>query len=151
MPQQRNRHLNDCLRCPIIGERGTGEEEFYQLHALRFNIAIAHQLCQGHQLYRVPSEDLERWLDRARIDKEHIDHLPPDLGPGIVATLPRGSGMPLIDGNHRAARSLINRTEFHVFTLDQPETLELLRRSMGNAAANYCWQRLLASKPHPND
>jgi hypothetical protein len=151
MPQRRDRHLNDCLHCPVIGERSTGKEEFYQLRALRFNIAIAQQLCQRHQLYRVPSEDLERWLDRARIDKEHINHLPANLGPGIVVTLPRGSGMPLIDGNHRAARSLINRTEFHVFILDQIETLELLRRTMGAAAANYRWQRLLASKPHPND
>jgi hypothetical protein len=151
MPHQRNRYLNDCLLCPVIGEQELSEEEFYQLRALRFNIAIAQQLCQRHQLYRVPSEDLERWLDRARIDKEHINHLPPNLGPGIMGTLPRGSGMPLIDGNHRAARSLINRTEFQVFILDETETLELLRRSMGTAAADYWWQRLLASKPHPND
>jgi hypothetical protein len=31
------------------------------------------------------------------------------------------------------------------------ETLELLRRSMGRSIADYYWERMLNSKPHPND
>ncbi len=59
--------------------------------------------------------------------------------------------MPLIDGNHRAARALRDGTEFFVFVLTKTETLELLRRSMGNTIADDYWNRMLHSKPHPDD
>jgi len=68
-----------------------------------------------------------------------------------MATLPGGCGMPVIDGNHRAARALRDRHEFFAFVLGESETLELLRRSMGRSIADYYWERMLQSKPHPND
>jgi hypothetical protein len=57
----------------------------------------------------------------------------------------------IIDGNHRAARALRDRHEFFAFVLGESETLELLRRSLGHSLADHYWERMLHSKPHPND
>jgi len=59
--------------------------------------------------------------------------------------------MPVIDGNHRAARALRDRHEFFAFVLGESETLELLRYSMGRSITDDYWQRMRHSKPHPND
>jgi hypothetical protein len=145
------RHHNNCPRCPVIGSEDIAEGEFYEILYLRFNIRIAPELCRDHVPHLVDPAPLERWLEHARIDWEHVDHLPRGLGPGIMATLPSGCGMPVIDGNHRAARALRKRYEFFAFVLDESETLELLRRSMGHSIADHYWERMLQSKPHPND
>ena len=144
-------HDNNCPRCPILGAVNTPADEFYKMFSLQFNIRIARELCRGHVPHLVNRHPLERWLEQARIDWEHVDHLPIFLGPGIMATLPGGCGMPVIDGNHRAARALRDRHQFLAFVLDESETLELLRRSMSVPLADHYWQRLLRSKPHPND
>ena len=68
-----------------------------------------------------------------------------------MVTLPVGCGMPLIDGNHRAARTLRDGSDFFAAVLGEAETLELLRRSMGEANADHYWKQMLASKPHPMD
>jgi hypothetical protein len=59
--------------------------------------------------------------------------------------------MPLIDGNHRTAHALRDSGDFFAAVLDETETLELLRGSMGNATADHYWKRMLAFKPHPMD
>jgi len=59
--------------------------------------------------------------------------------------------MPLIDGNHCAARALREERPFFAAVLNEAETLELLRRSMGAASANHYWNQMLTSKPHPDD
>jgi hypothetical protein len=145
------RHHNNCSRCPVLGAEDIPGEEFYEILSLRFNIHIARELCRDHVVHLVNSSPLERWLEHARIDWEHVDHLPTILGPGIMATLPGECGMPVIDGNHRAARALRDRHEFFAFVLGESETLELLRRSMGRSIADHAWERMLQSKPHPND
>jgi hypothetical protein len=145
------RHHNNCPRCPVIGAEDIPGDEFYEILSLRFNIRNARELCRGHVPHVVNRRPLERWLEHARIDWEHVDHLPPTLGPGIMTTLPGGCGMPVIDGNHRAARALRDRHEFFAFVLGEPETLELLRRSMGRFIADHYWEQMLHSQPHPND
>lgn len=145
------RHHNNCIRCPIIGAEGMPGEEVYQLLSLRFKIDAAKELARGHLPHRVERAVLERWLEHAKIDPCHVQHLPADLGPGIEVTLPVGCGMPIIDGNHRAARALAEEKEFLVYILTERETLELLRRSMGRAIADHYWKRMAASKPDPND
>ena len=124
------RHHNNCLRCPVLGAEDIPGEELYEILSLRFNIRIARELCRVHVVHLVNSAPLECWLEHAPIDWEHVDHLAPTLGPGIMATLPSGCGMPVIDGNHRAAPALRDRHEFFAFVLGKSETLELLRRSM---------------------
>ena len=68
-----------------------------------------------------------------------------------MVTLPSGCGRPLIDGNHRAARALRDDTEVLAYLMPEAETLQLLRRSMGQATADHYWNRLRDSKPRPND
>jgi hypothetical protein len=145
------RHHNNCPRCPVIGVEAIPGEEFYEILSLRFDIRIARELCRDHSQHLVDPSPLSRWLEHARIDWEHVDHLPPSLGPGVMVTLPSGCGMPVIDGNHRAARALRDRHDFYALVLNEPETLELLRRSLGSTLADNYWQRMLHSKPHPDD
>jgi hypothetical protein len=151
MAHLRFHHHNHCPRCPVIGAEAIPGDEFYEILSLRFSIRRARELCRGHVPHLVNRQPLERWLEHARIDWEHVDHLPLDLGPGIMATLPSGCGMPVIDGNHRAARALRDRHDFFAFVLNEPETLDLLRRSMGHPVADHYWERMRDSKPHPND
>lgn len=146
-----SRRCNDCPRCPIVGQENTSDNDFFQILALRFNLPVARQLCLNQVATPVESLGLERWLQQMPIDWEHVDHLPPDLGPGIMVTLPSGCGMPLIDGNHRAARALRDMKEFFAFVLSETETLELLRRSLGAPLAEDYWRRMTSSKPHPKD
>ncbi|WP_263359523.1 hypothetical protein [Acidicapsa ligni] len=145
------RHYNNCPRCPVIGAEDIPGDEFYEILSLRFNIRIARDLCSSHVPHLVNRPPLERWLEHAVIDWEHVDHLPLSLGPGIMATLPGGCGMPVIDGNHRAARAMRDRHDFFAFVLDEAETQQLLRRSMDRSIADQHWQRMLHSKPHPKD
>ncbi len=145
------RNHNNCPRCPVFDAKNNPGDEFCEILSLRFNIRIARELCRGHAPSLVNRRPLESWLEHGSIDWEHVDHLSPALGPGIMATLPGGCGMPLIDGNHRAARALRDRHKFFAFVLGESETLELLRRSMGPSIADHYWERMLHSKPHPND
>ncbi len=146
-----SRRYNDCPRCPIVGQGNTSENDFFQILGLRFNLHDARQLCLNQVAIPVESVGLERWLQEMPIEWKHVDHLPPALGPGIMVTLPSGCGMPLIDGNHRAARALRDRKEFFAFVLSETETLELLRRSLGAHLADDYWRRMRNSKPHPKD
>jgi hypothetical protein len=59
--------------------------------------------------------------------------------------------MPLIDGNHRAARTLRLGEPFFAAVLSEDETFELLRMSMSPTLAAHYWKRLRLSKPHPDD
>ena len=59
--------------------------------------------------------------------------------------------MPLIDGNHRAARSLRDGSLFVVTVLNEEETSALLCRSMGIYRADVAWQRMASSKSNPHD
>lgn len=102
-------------------------------------------------LHRVHPEGLTGWLDHVHLDEHHINHLPAELGPGLMVTFPAGLGRPLIDGNHRAARALRDGTEFLVHLLPEAETLTLLRSSMGKIVADCWWQRMAASQPQHND
>jgi hypothetical protein len=68
-----------------------------------------------------------------------------------MVTLPAGRGMPLIDGNHRAARALRLGEPFFAKVLNESATLDLLRLSVSPAIAERLWNRMLASRPHPDD
>ena len=145
------RHHNNCPRCPVIGAENISGTDYYQVLSLRFNLRIARLLCRDRMSLSVDRAGLERWLEHAHIDWEHVDHLPLNLGPGMMVTLPSGCGMPLIDGNHRAARALRDRKDFFALLLNEAETLELLRRSIGAGVADHYWRRMADSKPHPDD
>jgi len=144
-------HLNNCPRCPVIGTQDCPDEENYHLLTLRFSLRIAKELSKGRPLVLVDPDVLGKWLEHAHILPSHVDHIPSNSGHGIMVTLPAGCGIPLIDGNHRAARALREQRPFFAAVLDRAQTLELLRRSMGTATANHYWVRLSFSDPHPHD
>jgi hypothetical protein len=149
MRKPRKFRYNNCARCPVIGEEP--EDEFYNLLWIRFNLRIAAERSRGHDLKMVDRSVLEQWIGFADINEAHLDHIPQDTGPGIMVTLPSGCGMPLIDGNHRAARSLRDGTNFVVTVLNEDETFSLLCQTIGIFRADVAWQRLANSKPHQND
>ncbi len=151
MANLRSRNHNNCPRCLAISAEDTPVDEYYEILSLRFNIRVAEQLARGHVPIRVEAGALARWLAQVPIDQEHVGHLPQNLGPGIMVTLPSGCGMPLIHGNHRAARDLREGRNFLAFVLSEKETLKLLRESMGKKIADDCWVRIRDSKPHPAD
>lgn len=144
-------HHNNCPRCPIIGAEDIPGEEFFEFRSLRFNLQIARKLTTPAMLHRVDPAGLASWLQHIYIDQRHVDHLPAELGPGLMVTFPAGLGRPLIDGNHRAARTLRDGIEFLVYLLPEAETLLLLRSSMGKEVADYWWERMDASHPHSHD
>lgn len=145
MPRLRFAHHNNCPRCPIIGAEDIPGDEYFEFRSLRFSLQAAHRLANNSMLHRVDHAGLAEWLEHVLIDRHHVDHLPAELGPGIMLTFPSGLGRPLIDGNHRAARALRDDTEFLVYLLPEAETLELLRRSMGRTVADAYWQRMADS------
>ncbi len=144
-------HYNNCPRCPIIGAEDISGEEFFTFRSLRFNLQIACKLATPSMLHRVDPAGLASWLDRVYIDQRHIDHLPAELGPGLMVTFPASLGRPLIDGNHRTAKALRDGTEFVAHLLPETATLTLLRSTMGKNVADYWWQRMAISQPHPNN
>jgi hypothetical protein len=146
MAPMRFRHLNNCPRCPVLGAEDHPGVEYFQALSLRFHVPIARGLCRESMLHRVEPTALKSWLEGVHILPAHLYHLPPSPGPGIMVTLPSGLGLPVIDGNHRAARALRDGTEFLAYLLPEAESLELLRRSMGRAAADDCWSRLVNLK-----
>ena len=151
MAPTRFHHLNNCPRCPVLGAEDIPGVEYFQALSLRFNVAIAREFCRKSMLHRVERPALKSWLEGVDILPTRLYHLPPNLGPGIMVTLPSELGRPLIDGNHRAARALRDGTEFLAYLLPEAESLELLRRSMGRAAADDRWLRLLSLEPQPKD
>jgi hypothetical protein len=151
MAPTRFRHLNNCPRCPVVGVEDPPGVEYFQALSLRFHVPIARVLCRRFMLRRVERTALKSWLEGVHILPAHLYHLPPNPGPGIMVTLPSGLGRPLIDGNHRAARALRDGTDFLAYLLPEAESLELLRRSMGRAAADDRWHRLLHLEPQPKD
>ncbi len=135
-----------CPLCPAFGRGDAQAGQVYHLFSLRFSVSIAERMSRHHDLVQVEPGALREWLRHAKIDAKHIDHIPFDVQHGIMVTLPNGLGMPMIDGNHRAARALRDGTHFFAAVLNEKETLKLLRRTIGRAAANRLWKRLSASK-----
>ncbi|WP_158792754.1 hypothetical protein [Granulicella sp. L60] len=146
-----SRYHNNCPRCPVLGAEDIPSDEYYNLKWMRLNINIAREMVNGRTPVRVEPGALKRWLEHTRIDPQHVTHVPLNVGPGLKVTLPGGCGEPIIDGNHRAARSLREGKNFFVYVFDEAETLQILRRSMGTHLADLIWSALAESRPHPDD
>ncbi len=145
------RRHNDCSRCPVIGAEDIPGVEYFNLKWMRFSIRIAREIAFGRTPVLVEPTTLKQWLQNVRIDPEHVGHVPLNVGPGVKITFPAGCGEPIIDGNHRAARALREGKSFFVVVLDEADTLQLLRRSMGSHMADHIWRLLAESKSHPDD
>ncbi len=142
MFHESSHHLNGCPKCPLAADGGILKDEWYQFLTLRFNIRIARELVRPEMLHRVDPAAMIKWLESTQVWTEHLDHLPRDLGPGIMVTLPNHCGRLVIDGNHRAARALRDGQEFFAYLLPEKQTLKLLRNSMSKREAAFYWRRL---------
>ncbi len=138
-------HENGCPLCPVIGSGPREAGQVYRLLSLKFSISIAEAMSRRHELIRVEPSALQEWLRHVKIDEQHIGHIPPHVQHGIMVTLPSGLGRPLIDGNHRAARALRDGTYFFAAVLNEKETRELLRLTLGRQVADRQWQLLSGS------
>ncbi len=139
-------HENGCPLCPVIGTNPNKADRVCRLLSLQFSVSVAEVMSRSDDLIRVEPNALREWLRHVNIDERHIDHIPPHLQNGIMVTLPSGLGMPLIDGNHRAARALRDGTEFFAAVLNEKETRKLLRLTMGRTNADHYWKLLCASE-----
>lgn len=142
MSYESSQQTNKCPKCPAPAGGGSQRDEWYQFLTLRFNIRVARRLVRPEMLHRVDPAAMHSWLESTQIWSEHLDHLPRDLGPGIMVTLPNHCGRLVIDGNHRAALALRESQEFLAYLLPEKQTLKLLRNSMSRREADFYWQRL---------
>ncbi len=147
MPKPRFAHHNNCPRCPIIGAESIPGEEYFDIWGMRFSIAVARKIAAGHPLIGATADNFEQWLGWAHIETPHLDHVPTNKRFGIVITLPFGIGTQMIDGNHRTLTAVIDRKPFSVAVLNEEESLEVLRRSMGTESADELWQDM---RSHPS-
>lgn len=124
MPGLRFAHRNSCPHCPMIGAEDIPGEEFFEFRALRFSLQAACELVKPSMLHRVDHAGLASWLEHVFYQSSSRRSSSAEPGPG---------------------------TEFLVYLLPDPETLELLRRSMGRTVADVYWQRMSDFQPQHND
>ena len=90
MPGLRFAHHNNCPRCPIVGAEDIPGDEYFEFRSLRFSLRVVRRRMKPSMLHRVDRIGLAGWLEHVFIDPRHVDHLPTELDPGIMVTLPSG-------------------------------------------------------------
>ena len=125
---------NICPRCQLNTVQG--DEVFYhRKDTFKFNVDLAMQIASdGREPVEVDEESLRQSLLDCIVTQEHLPHV--NLGrPGIIADVTyvfddgqQHTGHLLIDGNHRAARSLQDGLPFYAYVLTKEETARTLMR-----------------------
>lgn len=119
---------NKCPHC------SSGPETFrYVKNMYRFDVDMARAfLADGRDPIELEPDDVRYSVDNTRIYPEHLEHVNLKY-PGIIAHywFPEKDGTILhghllIDGNHRAARSLQLGAPFFVQVLTEDESREIL-------------------------
>lgn len=125
------RKQEDCPHCR------TGPEVFRYMHRRYvFDVDLARRIVQdGRAPREVEPESVQWCIDTTRIYPQHVPHVNTRY-PGIIAhvfyPLPDGTeahGHLLIDGNHRAARSVELNQPFYAFILTRAESRRILLKS----------------------
>lgn len=126
---------SECARCQLNAEDG-GEVFYHRKNAFKFDVDLAIQIVSdGREPVEVDDDTLRRALLDTEVDEQHLPHV--NIGrPGIIANvtyhLDDGQTVTahlLIDGNHRAARSLQVERPFSVYLLTEAETARTLLRA----------------------
>jgi SAM-dependent methyltransferase len=126
--------------CCICRARGPKTFAFMNSHYV-FDVDKARQLVQdGREPLELDPDDVGYSLEQCRIHKDHLLHV--DVKhPGIIAHVwhpnPDGElihGHRMIDGHHRAARSLELGLPFFVYLLTEEESRAVLNRVPETAA-----------------
>lgn len=125
----------DCRRCQLRTHEG--DEVFrHRNGSYKFDVDLAIQIAgDGREPVEVDEESLRHTLRKSVVSEEHLPHV--RLGrPGIIAHVryPLDDGQTvtahlLIDGTHRAARSLRDGIPFFVYLLTEEETARTLLRA----------------------
>ena len=135
MSQQTLIPSSECARCQLNAEDG-GEVFYHRKKSFKFDVDLAIQIVSdGREPVEVDDESLRTTLLKNEVDELHLPHV--NIGrPGIIANvtyhLDDGRTVTahlLIDGNHRAARSLQEGRPFSVYLLTEEETTRTLLRS----------------------
>ena len=126
---------SECARCQLNAKDG-GEVFYHRKKTFKFDVDLAIQIVSdGREPVDVDDDSLRLTLLKTEVDEQHLPHV--NLGrPGIIAnvTYPLEDGQTitahlLIDGNHRAARSLKEGRPFCVYLLTEDETARTLLRA----------------------
>jgi hypothetical protein len=122
-----------CSRC---GRDPTDYEAFRCYNnTFKFNVDMARKfIADGREPVELDADDVRYSIDRADINKEHVEHVDPSL-PGIIAHVffPTKDGRVvhatrLIDGHHRAARCQQLNQTYRAFLLTERESVAILER-----------------------
>jgi hypothetical protein len=125
---RRSRKHSRLANCPICSQRGLGGGEIYVLAgdagSSVFDVEKAkHIASDARASHSIPRDMLERMLQLNHFESLHLHHVKP-REPGIVGQ--RSAGPFLIDGTHRAVRSLREHNQFFAFLLSPEETQSCL-------------------------
>lgn len=151
--RKHSRHPN----CPICSQRGLGGGEIYVLAgdagSSIFDVEKAkHIISDGRASHSMPVNMLERMLQLNHFESLHLHHVKAQE-PGIVGQ--RSAGPFLIDGTHRAVRSLRENNQFFAFLLSPEETQScLLSQDIGETDVGVAVRevrRLLANHRDTHD
>jgi hypothetical protein len=126
---------SECPRCQL--KTHEGDEVFrHRKGTFKFDVDLAIQITSdGRDPVEVDEDSLRKTLLKSVVHEEHLPHV--RLGrPGIIAHVqyPLDNGQTvtahlLIDGNHRAARSLNEGLPFFVYLLNEEETARIVMRA----------------------
>ena len=125
----------ECARCQLNADDG-GEVFRHRKGTFKFDVDFAIEIVSdGREPVEVDEESLRHTLLKSEVDEQHLPHV--NMGrPGIIAHvtyhLDDGETVTahlLIDGNHRATRSLREGRPFFVYLLTEEETDRTLLRA----------------------
>jgi hypothetical protein len=143
--------------CPICSQRNLGGGEIYVLAGTGgisiFDVEKAREIAlDGRASRLIPADMLDKMLQFNRFESLHLRHVNTQQ-PGVVAQ--RSAGPFLIDGTHRAIRSLREHREFSAFLLAPEETQScLLSQDIGETdigVAVRAIRKLLLNHPETHD
>ncbi len=127
--------------CRICRNLKGAETYRYLRDAYVFDVDRARVLvADGREPVELEEESVRESVRYSRIDDEHVSHVDPSI-PGIIAHLfyvtEEGEEIQaqlLIDGNHRAARSLRDGRPYFAYLLSPAESRAILLRSPDKGA-----------------
>lgn len=132
----------ECRRCKYASD--TYAQGLRGGAVLMFDLELASSICSdGRQPVRVAPYALVPLLEHRAIDEAHTEHVD-ESDPGMLAHIPkklreRLTELPeaiLIDGGHRATKSLRRHLPYTAYHLSEDETLLLIKRSNNALLSN---------------
>ena len=126
---------SECARCQLNAQDG-GEVFRHRKATFKFDVDLAIEIANdGREPVEVDEESLRTTLLDCDVNEQHLPHV--NLSrPGIIAQvtyhLDDGQTVTahlLIDGNHRAARSLKEGRPYYVYVLSEDETNRIVMRA----------------------